>query len=161
MIMEHEEFASCHIRDVNNFVNITVDGKVKAKGVYGDVSLKKGLQTPVVFRAVREWLRSGIPIKETIDSCTTVNDFLSARTVNGGAMWKGSYVGKMVRWYYSKQGAPIHYKKNGNQVPKTAEGNGVFPMMDLEDRLPKDLDYQWYYDEAVKMLADLGVETLC
>ena len=161
MIMEHEEFASCHIRDVNNFVNITVDGKVKAKGVYGDVSLKKGLQTPVVFRAVREWLRSGIPIKETIDSCTTVNDFLSARTVNGGAMWKGSYIGKMVRWYYSKQGAPIHYKKNGNQVPKTAEGNGVFPMMDLEDRLPKDLDYQWYYDEAVKMLADLGVETLC
>ncbi len=42
-------------------------------------------------------------------------------------------------------------------MPKTAEGNGVKPMMNLTTDLPDDLDYKWYINEAVKKLADLGV----
>ena len=42
-------------------------------------------------------------------------------------------------------------------VPKTAEGNGVKPMMDLTENIPDDLDYDWYINEAINKLADLGV----
>ena len=95
---------------------------------------------------------------ETILDCKDINEFVSARTVKGGAVYKGEYLGKMVRWYYCGNGDSIHYSTNGNLVPKTAEGNGVRPMMDLTEEIPKDLDHMWYFNEAVSKLKDLGVD---
>ena len=66
----------------------------------------------------------------------------------------GKYLGKVVRWYYSKKGSTIHYKLNGNKVPKS---EGAMPMMTLQTNLPDDLDYKWYIDEAYSVLKDLGV----
>lgn len=155
MVMESVEFKRTAIRDVNSFVNITADGKVKAKGIYAETSLSKGLQTPVVFEAVRKYILDGTRLEDTIRNCKTVNDFLSARTVKGGAVWNGEYLGKMVRWIYTTDGYSINYKLNGNLVPKT--GTGVTPMMDMSAELPSNLDYDWYINEAVEMLQDLGV----
>ncbi len=193
--MEYNFFKSSHIRDVNNFVNITADDKVKSKGAYAEPSIEKNAQTPIVFEAVRKYLLDRTPIKTTIDNCKIVNDFCSSRLVTGGAMfgtkipemyppdWEdklnsprgltkkiiaekakmeaiwvkenGNYLGKVVRWYYSTKGSSIHYKLSGNLVPKS---EGAFPMMDLKKKLPKDLDYEWYYAESIKMLEDLGYE---
>lgn len=152
--MEHGEYLGLYARDVNNYV-AKYDGKVKAKGIYAETSLSKGLQTPVVFEAVRKYILDGTRLDDTIRNCKTVNDFLSARTVKGGAVWNGEYLGKMVRWYYSTDGHSINYKLNGNLVPKT--GTGVTPMMDMSAGLPSNLDYDWYINEAVEMLQDLGV----
>lgn len=72
------------------------------------------------------------------------------------AQWvkgNGIYLGKVVRWYYSTKGTSIHYKSNGNKVPKS---EGAMPMMDIKEGIPSDLDYQWYYNEADQMLEDLG-----
>lgn len=154
MLMESVEFKRTAIRDVNSFVNITHDGKVKAKGIYAETSLSKGLQTPVVFEAVRKYLLDGTRLEDTIRRCKVVNDFLSARTVAGGGIWKGEYLGKMVRWFNATDGNVITYKKNGNKVPKTDK---AYPMMDMSAELPSNLDYDWYINEAVEMLQDLGV----
>ncbi len=191
--MEYNFFKSSHIRDVNNFVNITDDDKVKSKGTYGEPNLEKNAQTPIVFEAIRKFLQDGTKITKTIRSCTKVADFCSSRTVTGGAtfatsipemypegweeklnsprgltkkiigerekleaLWvkdNGNYLGKVVRWYYSTDGSTIHYKKSGNKVPKS---DNCKPMMDLTKKIPKDLDYEWYYEEAYKMLEDLG-----
>lgn len=191
--MEHDSYVGLYARDVNNYV-AKYNGKVKAKGVYAETTLSKGLQTPIVFEAVRRYILDGSSIENTIYSCMNVNDFLSARTVKGGAVWghdgspiydlpeftemvnsgkkitkkftlendkyrssqvKGTYLGKMVRWYYSTHGEPIYYRLNGNQVPKT--GDGVKPMMDMTDTLPTDINWKWYIEEAILMLKDLGV----
>jgi hypothetical protein len=167
MNMESTEFRRTAIRDVNNFVNITSDGEIKAKGIYAEawaysdnrspIMLQKGIQTPIVFEAVRKYLLDFTPIQNTIRECRTVGKFLSARTVNGGGTWNEVPIGKMVRWYYSTNGHPIRYLSNGNLVPKTNEAHGVAPMMDLANALPADLNIQWYIDEAEKMLEDLGV----
>ena len=155
--MEHGEYLGLYAENVNNYI-AKYHGKVKAKGIYAETSLSKGLSTPIVYKAIRELINVGAPIEDTINSCTNVNDFLSARTVKGGCVWKGQYLGRMVRWYYSTEGESMHYKVNGNLVPKTAEGNGVKPMMDIVPDIPKDLDYLWYYNEAHKKLKDLGYE---
>lgn len=155
--MEHGEYKALHARDVNNYVAV-YEGEVKAKGVYAETTLSKGRSTPIVFEAIREYLGKGIPIERTIHDCDDINEFVSARTVKGGAIWCGEYLGKMVRWYYSTNGASIHYKSNGNLVPKTAEGYGVKPMMDLTEDIPDDLCYVWYIDEAIAKLKDLGVD---
>jgi len=153
--MEHGTYQGLYARDVNNYV-AKYNGYVKAKGIYGETTLSKGLQTPIVFEAVRKYILDGSLMEDTIRECTIMNSFLSARTVNGGAIYRGEYLGKMVRWYYSTNGASINYKTNGNLVPKT--GDGVTPMMTILDELPSNLNYQWYIDESIEMLKDLGVE---
>lgn len=155
--MEHGTYEGLYARDVNNYV-AKYNDKVKAKGIYSETTLSKGLQTPIVFEAVRKYIQDGTPMEDTIKACAVVNGFLAARTVNGGAIYKGEYLGKMVRYYYSAKGASIHYKTNGNLVPKTGEGNGVKPMMDMLPNIPTDLDYNWYFNEAIEMLNDLGVK---
>ena len=68
----------------------------------------------------------------------------------------GSYLGKAVRFYYSKESkGPILYKETGNTVPKS---DGCKPMMELTDKIPRDLDHQWYIDEANSILKDIGAK---
>lgn len=164
--MEHGEYRALHAKDVNNYVAV-YDGYTKSKGLYAEtwweekndpnVALKKGMQTAIVYVAIRKYLLDGCNMSETINDCKDMNMFVSARTVKSGGVYKGQYLGKMCRWYYSTEGSSINYSNNGNLVPKTAEGNGVKPMMDLTDTLPDDLDYDWYFNEAVSKLKDLGV----
>ena len=87
--MEYNFFKSSHIRDVNNFVNITVDGDVKSKGAFGEPSLEKNSEYPIVFKAIREYLRSGKPMEITLRECKDVSQFCTSRTVKGGGVWTG------------------------------------------------------------------------
>lgn len=66
------------------------------------------------------------------------------------------YLGKVVRWYYGiNSPGPIVYKKNGNTVGRSY---GAKPCMVLPDEFPNDVDYDWYIDNAIDMLKNLGVE---
>ena len=153
--MEHGEYRALHAANVNNYVAV-YDGYTKAKGLYAETTLSKGRSTPIVYEAVRKYLLDGTSLAKTITDCIDVNEFVSARTVKGGGVYDGEYLGKMVRWYYSLESKGyISYKLNGNKVPKT---DGCRPMMDLTDSIPKDLDYTWYVAEAITKLKDLGVE---
>lgn len=64
------------------------------------------------------------------------------------------YIGKTVRWYYSNnvQGELV-YAKSGNKVPRS---DGAQPCMILPDKLPEDIDYDWYIAESVKILQAIG-----
>ena len=68
------------------------------------------------------------------------------------------YIGKVVRFYFSKNGKPLYYGTSGNKVPLTSDYNGCKPMMELVDKIPKDLDYEAYIDIAKKDLKLLGVD---
>jgi len=156
MNMEHGEYKALYARDVNNYV-AKYDGYVKAKGAYAETSLMKGRNTPIVYIAIREYINSAKPLETTIRECKDINEFIAARNVKGGGCYKGNQIGKTVRWYYSINGDTINYCSNGNLVPKTSDGNGVVPVMDLPEEIPFDLDYEWYINEAVSKLEDLGV----
>ena len=153
--MEHGTYKALHAANVNNYVAV-YPTEAKAKGLYAETTLSKGRSTPIVYKAVRDYLTYGTPVIITINECRDINEYVSARTVKGGGVYDGEYLGKMVRWYYSvKSKGYISYKLNGNKVPKT---DGCVPMMDLTDELPDDLDWKWYINEAVEKLKDLGVD---
>ena len=59
-----------------------------------------------------------------------------------------SYLGKVVRWYYSTNGGHVEYK-SGNLVPNTG---GCMPLMTLPNDLPDDIDYEWYIKEVDKTI---------
>ena len=150
--MEHESYEALYARDVNNYI-AKYDGYVKTKGAYSENGIRKNPVTPICFEAVRQFVNKGIDLESTIRNCDDINQFLSVRRVTGGATWKGKYLGKIVRWYYSKKGEIITYEKNGNKVPMT---DGAKPMMDLKDNLPDDLDFDWYIRYAERALGDIN-----
>lgn len=67
------------------------------------------------------------------------------------------YLGKAIRWYYGtladNQRRHIIYAKNGNRVPKTDQAK---ELMELPQTIPSDLDYDWYINEAQRILKDVG-----
>jgi len=67
-----------------------------------------------------------------------------------------NYIGKVVRYYYSKNGKPIFSKARGSLIGKTDNFNGVVPMMQLKKKIPKDLDYEAYIEFANIHLSEMG-----
>lgn len=151
---EETRYRGLYSRDVNNYIAITEDGKVKLKGAYAAAGLQKNPASPICVDAVVEHLKDGTPLYETIEACDDITKFVNVRQVKGGAVKGDEYLGKAIRWYYAEgERGAIHYKTNGNTVPKT---EGAKPLMELPDRFPDDVDYEWYRREAFGILADIG-----
>ena len=156
--LERANYRAIHSRDVNNYIAIKGDGKAKRKGVYAEPVLSKNPDFTVVTDAVAEYLSKGAHVGRTIRACKDPRAFVTIRQVTGGATWRGEYLGKAVRFYYSTEvGADecIHYAKNSNKVPRSDGGK---PMMELPNTLPGDVDYDRYIAMAHEALADLGVK---
>ena len=150
---ESTEYRAIFCRDVNNYVAIT-PGSYKSKGAFARSGLSKNPSNEIVSRAVIAYLGHGTAIEDTINQCRDITQFVSLRTVRGGATKDGENLGRAVRWYYAKgaQGV-IRYRVNNYTVPKT---EGARPLMVLPDELPADLDFDRYVHEAQSALIDLG-----
>ena len=142
------EFESTHYkryfgRDVNNYVAIKDDNTVKTKGTFSPASLIKNPDNAIIGEAVIQELLNGTG-EAHIMSSEDITKFLQVRSVTGGAVFEGNYLGKVVRYYHSTTStSSLQYEKNGNKVPKS---DGCRPLMDLGD-FPPDLDRQWYLNE--------------
>ena len=147
--LEHTPYKALYSRDVNNYVAITTEGKVKCKGVFAEPGLRKNPAMPVVYQAVVNNLSMGHSVEKTIMECDDIRQFLTVRTVKGGAEWKGEYLGKVVRFYWSTDGDKLVYASNGNKVPTSDNST---PLMDLPDSHPDDVDYRRYIDAAKEIL---------
>lgn len=174
LITEDTHYASIHSRDVNNYIAIKTDGKVKTKGIFAAsgrglpaaAGLKKNPDVDVCSQAVVAYLTKGMPIEDTVRRCADVRQFIRIRKDKYGASYRSTvdssfdsdYVGKAVRWYYAEgeQGA-FQSVETGGRVAGTT---GARPLMELPDdfELPDDVDFDWYIREAYARLYDVGVD---
>ena len=153
-VMEETHYKSLHMRDVNNYFAITTDGKLKTKGIFKSPGVAKNPTASIVTNAAMAYVLYGENIADAIERCSDINQFLSVRTVRGGAAKDGEYLGKAVRWYYSTATkSAIHYITNGNKVAKT---DRAMPMMNISGMIPDDLDLNWYIDEAKQTVDEIG-----
>lgn len=152
MALEWTPYEAIYSRDVNNYIAIGEKG-VKSKGIYEYGSIRKGYSNEICIDAIINHLTGVKSIADTVNECKDVRRFLTMRGVRGGATWRGSMLGKVVRWYRSTSGQPIKYLSNGNKV---AGSDNAHPMMDLCG-LPDDVDLNWYIERSEKLLNDLGV----
>ena len=172
-VFEGAEYEAVYSRDVNYYLAIKPGGKVKRKGSIAnhwhpdspDYSvremLKKNPNMTVTGDAIMEFLTKGTPIEDYIRSYADVRGFVRVIKAKGGGDWNGQYLGKTVRYYWAKGGAPI-YKgkpnaKTGNRV-KVSESDGCRPIMTLPDdyAVPGDVDYARYVQEAYQRLERMG-----
>ena len=149
--LEETRYKALYSRDVNNYLAITEDG-AKGKGIFTKAGLMKNPQMQICAEAVEAYLIRGTPIEDTIRGCTDQTKFLTVRSVTGGALWRGEYLGRVVRWIWSADGEKIVYKKNGNKV---ATSDGARPIMTLGE-FPLDIDYERYIQNAKDILESVG-----
>lgn len=156
MVFEFTPYRALAMKDVNNYIAVKPDRKLKVKGIYSPLSLSKNPTAQVSADAVGQWLAHGTPLMETIKKAP-FKDFISARNVTGGGQQGDEFLGKVVRWYQST--APnlplMTYIKNGNKVPKTEGAKACMEVLDFINH-PPDLDLQWYYKEAIKIAVAVG-----
>ena len=152
--MEYTNYKSIHYRDVNNYFAVTNDGKIKTKGIFRAPALNKNPAFPIIQKAAMAYVIFGGSIDRMIGNCQDIKEFLSVRTVRGGAEKDGQYLGKAVRWYTSTgSNTAINYVSNGNQVAKT---DNAMPMMNLLPGMPDDIDLEWYAYEAKQLVDEVG-----
>lgn len=169
--LEATPYSGLYSQSVNSYIAIKENGKAKRKGPLGNPlketppDLRTQMMTSpsmnVCADAVVEWLTKGVPVEETIRARDDIRDFVTVVTVQGGGTWRGKYLGKVVRFIWSKDGDPILYKKphpttgNHKKVPRS---DGCRPVMVLPDELPIDIDYDRYIQEAREILMEIGAD---
>lgn len=153
--LEYTDYRAVYNEGVNSYIAITTNGKVKAKGIYAKPSIAKNPTMSIVAEAIIAYLKDGVSIEKTIKECTDICKFLIVRKVKEGATWRGEYLGKIVRWYYSSEGEAIRAINSDNKV---AGSDNAIPMQLLSDDIPRDLDYNIYIIKAYKLLKKLGVK---
>lgn len=168
--LEATDYQSLYNQSVNTYIAVKPDGSAKMKGAianpwrYNDKrgSLMKNPQATIVSDAVVDFITKGTDIEDTIRGCKDIRGFVTVVNVKGGGTWRDQYLGKVVRYIWSKDGTEILYKtpdpRTGNhkKVPKS---DGCIPMMDLPEEFPGHLiDYDRYLEEAREMLMDIGFD---
>jgi len=151
---EATPYRAIYSRDVNNYIATKPDGGFKLKGVFAPAALQKNPTNEICSGAVVKFLIDGTPIEQSILACRDIKKFVTIRTVKGGAVKNGAYLGKAVRWYYAKgETGTINYQLNGYTV---ARSEGAKPLMNMPDEFPDDVDFDWYIKEANSILHDIG-----
>lgn len=173
MDLEFAEYLSIYNQSVNSYFAIKVDGGHKRKGPLANPwskdksdfdprgQLMKNPQATICSDAALALIKHGTPIEETIYGCTDIRQFVTVIKADGGATWRGGYLGKVVRYYWATDGDPIFKAKahattgNHPMVPKT---EGCAPCMTLPDELPDDIDYARYISVTKEILMDIGFD---
>jgi hypothetical protein len=154
LVLETTEYKSLFSRDVNSYMAIKLDNSYKVKGAmaYGGLTLNP--QMNICNIAIVNLLTNNIGIEKTILENGDIKNYLTVRKVTSGATCEGEYIGKVVRWYYSKDGKCLKTADKGNLVP---DSTGAKPMMLLCDTLPTDIDYGKYISQTYKLMRALGL----
>lgn len=117
LTLEQVSYSSMFIRDVNNYICVSTDGKIKRKGAYWypiegkdyDGVWNKDFSMMCVPKAVEMFLIEGIKVETALKCITNKFDFMLRFKTPGGAQ---IYVGetpcsKTVRYYVSTAGQPM------------------------------------------------------
>jgi hypothetical protein len=151
--LEEVKYKAIYSESVNSYIAIKEDGSLKCKGSFVDNDLAHNPTIKVCKDAILAYLFKGIKIEDTVLNYEPIaSNFLMVRKVKGGGYWKGEYLGKVVRWYWSTTGEPILNDKGH----KVANSEHAFPIMDLNVPLA-DIHYEKYISECYELLTRIGV----
>lgn len=85
---EHVEYREIAWRDVNSYVAVTTDNKLKLKGAFAPAGVNEnGNPTfQICADAAAQYLLDRTPVEETINACDDIRQFVAIRNVTGGGV---------------------------------------------------------------------------
>ena len=163
--LEHAEYSRMWIRDVNNYLAEYKDGSVKHKGDFEiEKPFHKDQSMTIVTKAVVLYFLHGIPIKNTIESCTNIFDFFISQKV--GKQFKVEYhttkngasvkipMQRLNRFYVSNSGGGLIKVKGESSNHRLVAGKSVIVMNKIITKpnfKDYDIDYNYYINKANKL----------
>lgn len=168
MKMDFEFYYKVFQKDVNNYLLVGENGKIKTKGGYTKSLNPVDFDLPIINKAMVDYMIKNIPVHITINTCNELKMFQKIFKLTGKywRVWHNGkyYVEKCYRVFASKnlndtylgklkeKGATI--EKFGNCPEHCFIDNG-----DVNGKtIPIKLNKQWYIDLAVKRLRQYGVD---
>ena len=168
--LEEDKIKKIVQKDVNNYVMVTMDDKVKVKGSYLTYGISKvgawniNNNATIVNKALIEYFVNGTPVEETINNC---NDILEFQFIaKAGSKYKEAYllqdgkkipIQKVNRVYASKNKSHGKLYKVHAETGRAAKIEGLpdYCIIDNDNRLTIDVvDKQFYIDMANKRVSD-------
>lgn len=179
LVMEYDEYSKLMIGDVNNYIGVFTNGKIKQKGAYEEekkvgsqLAFHKDFSMKIVTIAANRYLLENKPIMETLLECDNLYDFCIHKRLKDSSWFfqLGNNVlpNKIIRYYVSKKGK-ILYKCNVdgrisfcNAWPsnKVADKDKHYNMVLcnqisnglITNKIRKNIDYGFYEREATKLV---------
>ena len=167
LTMETEEFKSMYQLAINDYFAVTIDNKIKEKGCFiTSVKLGKGLTPKIIPKAVQAYFLHNTPVKEFIENCTDIKDFLMSEKT--GKQWTVEYNNETQqrtnRFYASTNGAYLRKWKyldentsNERQYQNMLVSSGVTLLNKLDDKPieSRKINYRYYIREALLLIEEL------
>jgi hypothetical protein len=163
LTLEYADYSKMIIRDVNNYIAVNENGKIKEKGAFETKKdWHKDNSYMVVPLAVREYFVNGTPISETLHKHENILDFCGRYKATKG--WHVEYVyldgdrekrlnfGKIYRFIpVNKGGVSLKINKDGREH-QLCEGYQTYPYNKKDDFNKNNLNYGFFENECRKLI---------
>ena len=161
--LEYANYNSMIIRDVNNYIAVSEDGKIKEKGAFETKKdWHKDNSYMIVPLAVREYFAKGTPIEETLRNHKNILDFCGRHKATRG--WHVEFIyldgnqekrfnfGKIYRFIPVKKGGVSMKINVDGREHHLCEGYQTFPFNKIEDFDMSNLNYGFFENECKKLI---------
>lgn len=164
MNLEHDLIKKVVQKDVNNYIIVMNNGKIKSKGAYVKDLNELDNDLPIVNKALMEYFINNVPVENTINNCDDL--IMYQKIVKASSKYKHALHGnkivneKILRVFASRsRNDPGVYKvKKGKNTPDKLAGTPDKCFIDNSNisgvKIPRKLDKQWYIDIANKRIKD-------
>jgi len=165
--LEFTEYKKYIRKDVNNYISIKTNDKIKVKGDFiQDMDLEKGVDKPIVSKALYEYFVNGIKPEDTIYSCKNIYKFCTAKKTDEKFENYRYYIDdyevkreklqNTVRFYVTTDSKDQLYKvdKKGNEKISYCAGYYIHILNDIVD-IPFEkynVNYNYYISETYKVI---------
>lgn len=175
--LEMAEYAMMALRDVNSYLAIKPDGKLKRKGAYewqtvqdgGTLGWHQNHSALVIPMAAEAALVEGIPVRWFIENHDCLHDFMlrtkvprSSRLVLECGRGQVEQLQNICRFYISKEGGslvkimpPLAKKPGVERRIGVAVGHMVTPCNEMDGIKGTDINMEYYIQEAEKLVRPL------
>ena len=172
--LEYADYASMHIRDVNNYIAKYTNGKVKLKGAYvaDDLGWHQNHSAKVIQMAAAAQMLDGIPVEEFIRNHKNKYDFLLRTKVPRSSSlvlvtpldeeeteFEETKLQNICRYYITEKGGklikimpPLEGSTDFRRLGIDVLWN-VKPCNNIED-FQWDVNYEYYISEAKKLVIE-------
>lgn len=163
LILEYANYAKMIIRDVNNYIAVTEDGKIKEKGVFETKKdWHKDNSFMVIPIAVRNYFVNNTPIEETLEKHENILDFCGRYKATKG--WHSEFVyldgneekrldfGKIYRFLPVNKGGTSWKINQDGREHQLLEGYQTIPFNQIEQFDKKNLNKSFFLNECQKVI---------
>jgi len=167
MKLEFDNITEVFQKDVNNYMVVMDDGKVKSKGSYVKKLNDLDYDLPIINKSIKNYLLNKVYPKDTINNCNKLREFQKVVKLTSKykcAKHNGITLNeKTFRVFASKnENDGILFKCKENKNPEKFANTPDKCFIENSDitnaECPNKLDKTWYIELARKRLEDFGVD---